>query len=75
MNIKSRKFIAWVVVMAVLTGLAVLVILKASDQFAASIPWFTGGYLFVTAAYIGGNVWSAYVKSKYFRDELKEGDK
>jgi hypothetical protein len=72
MNMKSRKFLAWLVGMVVLAGVLVLLVFKAPEQIGGFMPWFVIGLIFLTALMVGGAVWSDYVKSKYFRPELAE---
>ena len=61
--------------MVILTGLFILTIAMAPDQIGAFMAGFIIAYLFSTAAYIGGNVWAAYIKSKYFQPELHNQEK
>jgi len=72
MKIKNRKFLAWAVSMGILAIALILVILCAPDQVGAYVAAFVIMFIFINAAFIGGNVWAAYIKSKYFRKELND---
>lgn len=69
----GRKFLAWVVVTAVLVAILAFVGILAPKALNATVLT-TYGILVTTmgVAYIGGNVWKSWVKSKWFQSELKD---
>ena len=67
----SRKLLTCLVAIAILTVVFFFLIYKTpwAIQFQTYAVY---GFLVTTIAfaYIGGNVWSQWTKSKYFRNEL-----
>ena len=72
MTIKNRKLLVFVIGMVVISGAFVGVIFVAPTQLGVFIPWFIIGLIFLSALFVGGNVWKAYITSKYFKPELAE---
>ena len=70
MTLKNRKLIVYIMGMVVLTAALILIIFFASTQLSVFIPWFIIGIIFLAALFVGGNVWKAYVTSKYFQPGL-----
>ena len=56
--------------MIVISGAFVGVIFVAPIQLGVFIPWFIIGLIFLSALFVGGNVWKAYITSKYFKPEI-----
>jgi hypothetical protein len=50
--------------------IATLLILHPDGYAITAFGICVSAQMFLGAAYIGGNVWSDFVKSKYFRSEL-----
>ena len=69
---KSRKLTVFVVNTVVLTALYVVTALCAREALATVGVTIVVSLVGNGAAYIGGNVFYAYQRSKYFRGELNE---
>jgi hypothetical protein len=69
----GRKFLGCTVATVLLAAIY-FVTLFANKSAITSLATITYGVFVVTVwfAYIGGNVWSKWVTSKYFRSELVE---
>jgi fatty acid desaturase len=70
LNIASRKLIAWLVGLICLLAVTALVVFKAPDSVIGFAPWFITGLIFLTAIFVGGVIWSDFIKSKWWRPEL-----
>ena len=66
-----RKLFACLLIEVLLTGIFLLLIFKV-PQAVQSITYIVYSGLVVTTgfAYIGGNVWAKWVKSKHFQEKL-----
>jgi hypothetical protein len=74
MKIQSRKLIGMIIGIVVLTAVIVFIAFKVPSAISpAVIILYFVSIVFLITAYIGGNVFSTWVKSKYFRAEL-QGD-
>ena len=70
---KSRKLIGMILGLSILTlGITVLAIFTTDILNSAVIICYMVLVVFLIVAYIGGNVFNAFIKSKYFRAELNE---
>lgn len=69
----SRKFVSCLFAIGILTAVFFFLIYKTpwAIQFQTYVVY---GFLVttITFAYIGGNVWSQWTRSKYFRNELMD---
>jgi len=69
----GRKFLAAVIVTIILTAFLVISGIMFPDAITATVMMIYGIMVtFIWTAYIGGNTFKAFVKSKYFRAELQE---
>ena len=69
----GRKFLGCCIATVLLFIIFVWTILLVPQAITAGVVIAYGGFvLTIWFAYIGGNVWSKWVKSKYFRGELNE---
>jgi len=69
----GRKFLACLVALIILCGMFFTAIVLNDEAITEKVMIFFGAMVVtVCFAYIGGNVWNSWVKSKYFRPELKE---
>ena len=69
----GRKFLGCVIATVLLFIIFVWTILLVPQAITAGVVIAYGGFvLTIWFAYVGGNVWSKWVKSKYFRGELNE---
>ncbi len=69
----GHKFFAGLIALGML-GAIYFVTLASHKEAINGMVMITFGIfvLTVTFMYIGGNVWNAWVKSKYFRSEMNE---
>lgn len=68
----GRKFYACLLALAVVVTIFMVAIKNAPSAITAlSVVAFGAFVITICFAYIGGNVWSAWVKSKYFQPGLK----
>lgn len=71
MKLQGRKFFGMVLGLLILVGEFVAVLLLAPTALTdVVVVGFLSLQIFLITAYIGGNVFNAYVKSKYFKSEL-----
>ena len=76
MNMKSRKFIGMligVININLLLIAAFIFVQTAVNASVLTLAIFMIGFLI--CAYIGGNVYKSFIKSKYFHAELVEEEK
>ena len=73
MKVFGRKFIGCTIATMFLGGMFAggLAIVPAAIT-ATVLSLFGGLIVMIWFAYIGGNVWSGFIKSKHFREELNE---
>lgn len=70
MKIGGRKLLVFLLLFAAFGGMAFLQVLKGLDPSGSQQMMFFSG-----VAYIGGNVFNTFVKSKWFQPALAEGKK
>lgn len=69
----GRKFLVMVMVTVVLVGILVVAAFKMPDAVNSAVLITYGTLIMTTGmAYIGGNVWKSWVKSKHFKQELQD---
>jgi len=73
MKLQGRKFFGMILGVVVNTIIIISGYLLAPESIDNTVLIFSMGITgTLIMAFIGGNVWSAWVKSKYFVSELKD---
>jgi hypothetical protein len=72
---KNRKFKAFFIIAMMLFTFGILTIFKTPEAWLGISGALIAGLVALVTAFFGGNVAHAAQKSKYFRPELKEGEK
>jgi len=68
----GRKFLGCVISTVLLAGVFFVTLFSNRAAITAPVVIAYGGFcVTVWFAYIGGNVWAKWVKSKYFKQELQ----
>ena len=67
----GRKFLGCAIATVLLALVYFVTLGVNAEAITSSVAIAYGGFVLTTwFAYIGGNVWSSWVKSKYFQKEL-----
>ncbi len=68
----GRKFFAGLVALLMLGAIYFITLIIHKEAIGGTVMITFGIFVLTdTFMYIGGNVWNAWVKSKYFRSEMK----
>ena len=71
----GRKFWACLLALILVTGIFVLTLLLAREAIGPIVVVTFGSFIItVCFAYIGGNVWNKWVRSKYFKKDILDSD-
>ena len=69
----SRKVVMFVInTLLFAAGFFAPVLLGATAQVAELFTIYTAAQICISFAFVGGLVWSSYIKSKYYRPELDD---
>lgn len=68
-KINSRKLLVFIFC-SIIIWVAYFISITLCSDITALLTITSGVQLFLASAYIGGNVWSGYIKSKYYKQEL-----
>lgn len=72
MNMRSRKVVAFFVNTLIFSSMFILIVLKVPGSVTIVTPLLIGAVSLNGIAFIGGAIFSQFIKSKYYRSELDE---